>query len=229
MAFVRVRDVSYRFGKRLALEGVNFSLAKGGFAFITGPSGAGKTTLLRILHGDLPLMHGHAVVAGFSLNAMARSELPLLRREACLIFQDYRILPERTVFENVALPLEVRGLPRARVAARVAEMAGALDLAKVAHERCDNLSGGERQRVAVARALAVGPQLILADEPTGNLDPDAALRLMDVFRQANTHGTAFIVATHDERLPGMIPGARLLHLEAGRLTATAEGGDGEDD
>ena len=227
MAFVRVKDVSHRFGKRLALESVNFSLAKGGFAFITGPSGAGKTTLLRILHGDLPLRHGHAVVAGYSLNALSRGELPLLRREACLIFQDYKILPERTVVENVSLPLEVRGLSRARVAARAAEVVRALGLDKVASERCDNLSGGERQRVAVARALAVNPKLILADEPTGNLDPDAAERLMDLFRQANAHGTAFIVATHDERLPGMIPGSRVMVLEAGRLTATAE--DGEDD
>jgi len=227
LAFVRVRDLSHRFGKRLALESVSFSLAKGGFAFITGPSGAGKTTLLRILHGDLPLMHGHAVVAGYSLNAMPRGELPQLRREVGLIFQDYKILPERTVFANVSLPLEVRGLSRARVAARVAEVIQALGLEPVALERCDNLSGGERQRVAVARALAVSPKLILADEPTGNLDPDAALRLMDLFRQANAYGTAFIVATHDERLPGMIPGARAMVLESGRLAAAAA--DGEDD
>jgi len=212
---VRVRNLSFRFGARWVLRNVSFSVGRGGFVFLTGPSGAGKTTLLRILHGALPLQSGQASVAGHELARMKKSRLPALRRDVGVVFQDFKILPGRTVRDNVILPLEVRGMPRAKAARRIKAVLHALKLDGLADCPCAELAGGEQQRVAIARAVVTGPRVILADEPTGNLDWELSLRLLDVFRQFHQHGTSIIMATHNRDILAAVPEAGILRLSGG--------------
>ena len=216
-------QLSHAFGGHKALQAVSFRVAKGEFAFLTGRSGAGKTTLLRILHGQLPLQVGKARIAGYDLTSLKRGSLPLLRRDVSVVFQDFKILPERSVAENVRLPLEVRGLPDGQIARRVDSVLAALDLERAANLPCACLSGGEQQRVAIARAMVSGPKVILADEPTGNLDSEMALRLMEAFKQFHAHGVTILMATHNMDLVAATPQARVLNLEAGFM---ADRGDG---
>jgi cell division transport system ATP-binding protein len=211
------RHLSYNFGAHWALKNVGFALDKGDFLFLFGPSGAGKTTLLRLLHGSMPLIRGQATVAGFNLGKLRRREIPLLRRQVSVVFQDFKILPQRTVTQNVALALEVRGMAGTHVARRVRAVLRSLHLEGKADAKCGELSGGEQQRVAIARSIVVNPQLLLADEPTGNLDRDLAFRLMAVFSQFHTFGTTVILATHNRELLSCIQGAKVLCLEDGMV------------
>ncbi len=212
---VRVTHLSHRFGTRWALKNIDLDVAKGEFVFLTGPSGAGKTTLLRLLHGALPIQQGQASVAGHNLVRLKKRHLYRLRRDVGVVFQDFKILPDRSVFANVRLPLAVRGMPAAKAERRVRAVLHALQLENLSRTLCSDLSGGEQQRVAIARAFVAGPKLILADEPTGNLDWDLAKRLMDVFRQFNSHGASIIMATHNRDIVAAAPGARVLRLEGG--------------
>jgi len=225
---IRAASLTHSFGAHVALRSVSFTVNKGEFAFLTGPSGAGKTTLLRLLHGELSLVQGEAFIAGFDLRALGRADLPFLRRDVSVVFQDFKILPDRTVRENVRLPLEVRGLPDETVARRVDSVLASLRLDRQANLPCVSLSGGEQQRVAIARAMAGGPQVILADEPTGNLDRAMAAQLMEVFKQFHAHGVTILMATHNQDMVRANPRARVLHLEAGYLVSDA-GGDGRFD
>jgi len=210
---IEVQGLRHCFGRREVLRDLTFSLEKGGFAFLTGPSGAGKSTLLRILHGSLPLQEGRAVAAGHDLAALRPSKLHQLRRDVAMVFQDFKILPERSVADNVALPLVVRGTPVARIERRVRSALTALRLTELANRPCAELAGGEQQRVAIARAVVAGPRLMLADEPTGNLDWDLSLRLLDILRQFSAHGTAILMATHNQALVAAAPDARVIRLE----------------
>jgi cell division transport system ATP-binding protein len=214
---LNLRHVSYAFGSSWALRNCTLSLQKGEFLFLCGPSGAGKTTLLRLLYGDLALQQGSAEVAGFDLKGLKANRLPLLRRQVSLVFQDFKILPDRTVYENVDIALQVRGLSGQHVQRRVRAAVRTLGLEHKLNSRCRELSGGEQQRVAVARAIVVNPQLILADEPTGNLDPGLSMRLMDIFLQFNAHGTTVILATHNPDLLLRMPSARMIRLEDGAI------------
>ena len=216
---IKVAHMSYSFGPLWALKDITFALAKGEFLFLSGPSGAGKTTLLRTLYGALPLQRGEARIAGFTLNnKLSPKQIALLRRDVSVVFQDFKILPDRTVWANIALALEVRGLAPVHVERRVRAVAKALGLDGRLHTLCGELSGGEQQRVAVARSFVVNPRVLLADEPTGNLDPDLSLRLMDLFMQFQAYGTTIIFATHSHELLRRHPTARLLRLEDGMVT-----------
>ena len=215
---LKVRHLSHNFGPHWALKNCCFSLQKGDFLFLSGPSGAGKTTLLKVLYAALPVMRGEVEVAGFSLNRLKADHIADLRRKVSVVFQDFKILPGRTVYENVALPLEVRGLPAGSTERRVRAVCRGLGLERCIHMPCGSLSGGEQQRVAVARAVVVNPQILLADEPTGNLDPDLSFRLMDLFMQFHAHGTTVILATHSRDLIARNPSAKLLRLEDGKIT-----------
>ena len=213
--------MSYSFGPLWALKDITFSLTKGEFLFLSGPSGAGKTTLLRTLYGALPLQRGEAHIAGFSLGkTLTSKQVALLRRDVSVVFQDFKILPDRTVWANIAIALEVRGLGPIHVERRVRAVSKALGLDGRLHTLCGELSGGEQQRVAVARSFVVNPRVLLADEPTGNLDPDLSLRLMDLFMQFQAYGTTIIFATHSHELLRRHPTARLLRLEDGMITYT---------
>jgi cell division transport system ATP-binding protein len=225
---VNVERLSYNFGSYWALKDISFTLGKGEFLFLTGHSGAGKTTLLRLLYGALPVNRGRASVAGFQLNNLKKREIPRLRRKVGVVFQDFKILPERTVFDNVAMALEVRGMPRTHLERRVRAIIRALGLETRSYSLCERLSGGEQQRVAIARSMVANPELILADEPTGNLDVDLTLHLMEIFKQFHTYGTSVIMATHSTEVLDCVPGARILHLEDGRIAENGGSGDGFD-
>ena len=215
---IKVVHLSHNFGPYWALKDCTFTLGKGEFLFLSGPSGAGKTTLLRLLYAALPIQRGEAHVAGHTLNTIKPKQVPLLRRQVSVVFQDFKILPERSVRDNIALPLEVRGLAPLHIDRRVRAVAKALTLEGRLHTLCGELSGGEQQRVAVARSFVVNPQVLLADEPTGNLDPDLSLRLMDLFMQFQAYGTTIIFATHSLELLRRHPKARLMRLEDGMIT-----------
>lgn len=214
---IRVRHLSHSFGRYWALKNITFSLDKGDFLFLTGPSGAGKTTLMRILHGTLPLQRGKSQIAGFDLNSMNSSRLFHLRRQVAIVFQDFRILPDQSVWDNVALPLMVRGMVKKQVEKRVRAVLRGLRLDNKSWCLCREVSGGEQQRVAVARAVVVNPKVLLADEPTGNLDKKLSLQLMQVFRQFNVHGTTVVFATHNEELIKSHQKAKVLSLKEGSI------------
>ncbi len=217
MAILDLDHLSYNFGDNWALKNVSFRLEKGEFLFLTGPSGAGKTTLLRILYGDLPVLRGQAAICGLDLRKVNSFKLPILRRQLGMVFQDFKILPERSVYDNVALALEVRFMPRPQIDRRVRAVLRSLNIATKAEARCSTLSGGEQQRVAIARAIVVNPRILLADEPSGNLDPRLSLRLMEIFKHFNAHGTTVILATHSPELLKAKRDARILHLVDGSV------------
>jgi len=218
-----MQHVSYNFSSHWALKDVSFAVDSGDFVLITGASGAGKTTLMRLLHGDLPLQRGQACIAGFDLRKLTPRNLPHLRRSVSVVFQDFKILPNRTVAENVALPLEVNRMKPALIRKRVAAVLRGLNLKNKGDLRCKELSGGEQQRVAVARSIVVNPKVLLADEPTGNLDDDLSRRLLEVFKQFNLHGTTILLATHNRQFQEHLPRAKFLKLKDGRLLNASDG------
>ncbi|MGE4537374.1 MAG: cell division ATP-binding protein FtsE [Desulfovibrio sp.] len=207
-----VAGLACTFGDRGVLGGIDLTLAQGDFAFLTGPSGSGKTTLLRLLHGSLPWQEGRGVIAGHDLAAVTPAGLYRLRRDVSMVFQDFRILPDRSVFDNVALPLLVRGMERGRLRHRVRAALLALELADDAGRPCAELPGGGQQRVAIARAVVAGPKIMLADEPTGNLDAALSVKVLSILRQFAVHGTAVLMATHDRELMAGVPDARAFTL-----------------
>ncbi|NCC23750.1 MAG: ATP-binding cassette domain-containing protein [Deltaproteobacteria bacterium] len=214
---IEVNHLSFSFGRHWVLKDVTFSVGKGEFVFLTGPSGAGKTTLMRVLHGALPVTRGNVSVAGFALAPKVRPRVDLLRRKVSVVFQDFKILPDRTAFQNVMIPLHIIGLPPSRAERRVRAVLRSLQLEDKADVPCRELSGGEQQRVAIARAVVVNPAVLLADEPTGNLDRSLAMRLLAVFRQFHLHGTTIVLATHNHDVLKSQPGGRILQLNDGRI------------
>jgi cell division transport system ATP-binding protein len=214
---IHVRHLSHSFGPHAAIRNCTFSLGQGDFLFLSGPSGAGKTTLLRLLYAALPLQEGEVTVADVSLRSIRGRAIADLRRQVGVVFQDFKILPLRTVQANIALPLEVRGLIRPHIERRVRAVARALGLETRLHLPCGELSGGEQQRVAIARAFVVNPKVLLADEPTGNLDPELSFRLMELFKQFQAYGATVIFATHSMELMRRHPSARIMRLEEGTI------------
>jgi cell division transport system ATP-binding protein len=187
-------------GGHVALQDVSLEVARGEFVFVTGPSGAGKTTLLRLMLRQERPTEGQIVVAGRNVAAIPPSKVPELRRSIGVVFQDFKLIRRKTALENVAYVLNVAGIPRAEQRRRAYHALKGVGLAHRLHTRPDALSGGEQQRVAIARAVVNDPELLLADEPTGNLDPDLAVEIMRLFREINARGTTVVVATHDREL-----------------------------
>jgi cell division transport system ATP-binding protein len=183
-----------------ALADVSLHVQKGEFVFLTGPSGAGKSTLLKLIFCAEPATSGQVLVFGRNVSKLRASAVPHLRRNIGVVFQDFKLLPDRTVAENVAFPLEVRGMPPRVARRRVAAMLRSVGLEHAQGKFPLSLSGGEQQRVAVARALVATPALLLADEPTGNLDPERTVEVLDLLEAANARGTTVVVATHDRSL-----------------------------
>ena len=222
---VQLRSVTKSYnGSAPALQDVSFHLRKGEFAFLTGASGAGKTTVLKLIHMlDRP-SSGEVRVSRYSSSRVKRRELPELRRRVGYIFQDFRLLENMTAEENVAFALEVTGMPRAKIGPRVQRLLSQVGLAARAGAFPRELSGGEQQRVAVARALANEPVVLLADEPTGNLDERATAGVFALFQRINASGTSVLMATHDSELIRQHRDVRVIELEHGRLVFdSAEG------
>lgn len=183
-----------------ALNGITLTIPRGDFVFLTGISGAGKSTLLRILYAALRPTRGQVIVDGQNITRLASSQIPYLRRTIGIVFQDFKLLPNRTVQENVAITLEVLGWGKKDIGKKVYHILKQVGLEHKINSIPLRLSGGEQQRVALARALVNDPKILLADEPTGNLDDENKEQIFNVFREANIRGTTVVVATHDRRL-----------------------------
>jgi cell division transport system ATP-binding protein len=208
-----------------ALRDLSLTIGKGEFIFLTGPSGAGKSTLLRLLlREDLP-SEGELKVAGRDLSALTRSQVQSYRRTVGFVFQDFRLIPRFTVFQNVAFVMRVLGLPLATQQRKTFQVLKWVGLQHRMNAFPEELSGGEQQRIAIARALVNDPHLILADEPTGNLDPDLSLEIMNLFREINARGTTVVVATHDRELIRRT-GRRSVTLDRGRIVEIADAAGG---
>lgn len=217
---VELDGVGLRYGSprrgSAVLHDITFSVPEGGFRWLLGPSGAGKTSLLRLLHLAVRPTDGRLVLLGVSIGDATRAMLPPLRRRIGMVFQDFRLMPHLSAFDNVALPLRLAGRPEGQVRVDVTELLAWVGLSRRLAARPAELSGGEQQRVAIARAVIARPALLLADEPTGNLDDVQAERLMQLFHEMNRLGATVIVATHNEALVTRHPAHTLL-LDEGRL------------
>lgn len=214
---LRFENVSKRYpGGGDALVDVNFHLARGEMVFLTGRSGAGKSTLLKLVAMMEQCTRGNVMLGGKNITRVSERKIPYLRRNLGLIFQDYKLLNDRTVFDNVALPLIVSGFPHQEIARRVRAALDKVSLLGKERKYPLSLSGGEQQRVGIARAIVNKPKLILADEPTGNLDPDLSSEVMHMFEQFMQVGVTVLIATHDIELINRL-GHRVLHLENGHL------------
>jgi cell division transport system ATP-binding protein len=199
-----------------ALRDLSLTIDKGEFIFLTGPSGAGKSTFLRLLLREELPSEGNLKVLGRDLRALRPAQVQAFRRSVGFVFQDFRLIPRFSVFQNVAFVMRVLGLPLATQQRRTFQVLKWVGLQHRMNSFPEELSGGEQQRVAIARALVNEPQLVLADEPTGNLDPDLSLEIMNLFREVNARGTTVVVATHDRELIRRV-GRRSITLEAGRV------------
>ena len=213
---VRLDGVGLGYAGTPVLQGVSFGIAEGGFRWLLGPSGAGKTSLLRLLHLAVRPSAGRLELMGQDIGAARRTRLPLLRRRIGMVFQDFRLLPHLSAFDNVALPLRLAGRPEGQVRVDTLELLGWVGLSRKLLSRPAEMSGGEQQRVAIARAVVARPLLLLADEPTGNLDEVQAGRLMQLLHELNRLGTTVVVATHNDTLVARHP-AHTLRLLDGHL------------
>ena len=214
---IQLFSVSKKYGAfREALVDVTFRVAPGEFVFLTGPSGAGKSTLLRLLFLEEPPTSGQILVNGRNIGVLPHLQVPYLRRTMGVVFQDFRLIGRKTVFENISFVQNVLGLPRAEQKRRAYHVLKRVGLHHQMNAYPDELSGGEQQRVAIARAIVNEPTVLLADEPTGNLDPVLAEEIMRLFVEINIRGTTVVVATHDLEMIRRM-GKRALTLERGRL------------
>jgi cell division transport system ATP-binding protein len=217
-AIVQFENVGLRYGPdRETLSDLNFSLERGRFYFLTGPSGAGKTSLLKMLYFAQRPSRGVIHMFGNDIVTMARDRMPGFRRRIGVVFQDFRLVPHLSAFDNVALPLRIAGVGEAQLTSPVTEMLHWVGLSERADALPASLSGGEQQRVAIARAVIARPELLVADEPTGNVDMEMAARLITLFEALNKLGTTIVVATHDFNLLGKVADARMMRLDKGRL------------
>jgi cell division transport system ATP-binding protein len=214
---IRIYNVSKAYSRdAAALSELNLKIPKGDFVYITGPSGAGKSTLLKLLYAAERPTRGQILINGQNITRLRSRRIPQLRRHMGIVFQDFKLLNSRTVFENVAFPLEVQGKRRLDVSTKVFQTLKMVGLEHKLQRLPLELSGGEQQRVAVARALVVDPLVLIADEPTGNLDPAVTLDIMDLFKGANIRGSTVLLATHDREIIRRFP-RRVITLEHGRL------------
>lgn len=201
----------------LVLSEINFSIMPGEFVYLIGTTGSGKSTLLKSMYGELPITKGNAKVADFEIEKLKKSEIPLLRRKLGVVFQDFQLLFDRNVNENLIFVLQATGWKnKIEIENRIHEVLSLVDLATKGHKMPFELSGGEQQRVAIARALLNKPELILADEPTGNLDPKTSDDILELLHQISKTGTAVIMATHDYRILEKFP-AGIMRCEAGKV------------
>jgi len=208
--------VTKKFGEIVALEDVSFRVEKGEFIFLTGPSGAGKTTVIKLILGEYLPTEGEVEVVGEKVNKVPKRKIHRLRRKLGVVFQDYKLFWDRTVAENVALPLQIQKISPSEVKSRVEKILALVGLSERASLFPAQLAGGELQRTSLARAVVTGPQILLADEPTGNLDPQTAKEMVKLFREINERGTTVLMATHNWEIVDLFK-SRLIELDKGRV------------
>jgi cell division transport system ATP-binding protein len=219
---IETQSLSKTYGRgTYALQNLNLSVDRGEFAFLTGPSGAGKSTLLRLLLLEERPSEGQVIVGGRNLSDLTRDEIQAYRRTVGFVFQDFKLIPTKTVFDNVSFVQRVLGRPVEEQRRNTYQVLKWVGLQHRLNALPQELSGGEQQRVAIARALVNDPHLVLADEPTGNLDPDLSLEIMNLFRDMNARGTTVLVATHDRELIKWV-GRRVISLDHGQMLGGAE-------
>ena len=212
----------------IALDHVSLHIGKGEFVFVVGASGAGKSTLIKLLsYEELP-SRGSVFVNGIEVNKLAKNRVPYLRRKMGIVFQDFRLLPNKTAHENVAFAMEVIEAPRRLIRRRVRDVLDLVGLVGKADALPKNLSGGEQQRVAIARAIVNRPLLLIADEPTGNLDPETSRDIMEVFKKINHMGTTVLMVTHDKTLVDMM-NKRVIEIDGGKVVRDEQKGGYDDE
>ena len=203
-------------GGSMALQDVNVHIEPGEFVFVVGPSGAGKSTFIKMLFREVLPTTGSIFVNGVDILSLTPKEIPFLRRQLGIIFQDYRLLPDRTVFENVAFAMQVIEAPHRKIKRQVMNVLDLVGLRHRANAYPNELSGGEQQRIAIARAIVNDPVFVIADEPTGNLDPETSWDIMEIFKEINSAGTTIVMATHDKDVVDAM-GKRVIAIEQGRI------------
>lgn len=224
---LKMTDVSKVYpGGSVALQNVDIHIEPGEFVFVVGPSGAGKSTFIKMLFREVLPTTGSIFVNGVDILSLTPNEIPYMRRQLGIIFQDYRLLPDRTVYENVAFAMEVIETPRRKIKRRVLNVLDLVGLRHRADAYPNELSGGEQQRIAIARAIVNDPIMVIADEPTGNLDPETSWDIMEIFKEINAEGTTIVMATHDKEIVDAM-GKRVIAIEDGHIVRDeASGGYG---
>ena len=221
---IRLKDVEMEYdnGTR-AIRGISLDIEDGEFVFLVGPSGSGKSTIIKLLTGEVEPSAGRIMINGFSVSNIADRQIPLMRRTLGIIFQDFRLIEKKTVYDNLAFVMRAVGTPTKEIRQRIPYVLELVGLEKKAQSYPTELSGGEQQRVAIARALVNNPDTIIADEPTGNLDPDRSLELMDLLVKINELGTTVVVVTHEKDLVDHF-GKRVVTIDTGRVINDSVGG-----
>lgn len=220
---IRLQNVYKDYGGRPALANVNLHIGMGEFAFLVGPSGAGKSTLMRLLYREEKPTSGSVFIGGVDITRLQSSQVPLLRRRLGIVFQDYKLLPKQTVFDNVAYVLRALGVEDDEVRKRVVSALTIVNLENKADANPDELSGGEQQRVGIARAIVNGPPVLLADEPTGNLDPSTSLEIVQLLERISQRGTTVLISTHDLFIVNALR-RRVISLKGGQIVGDVDSG-----
>ncbi|NBW70303.1 MAG: cell division ATP-binding protein FtsE [Bacteroidetes bacterium] len=215
-SIITLKNVSLNYDHRSILIDANFELKQQEFAYLIGPTGVGKSSILKLLYKDVEAQAGEITVNGFDLSALKAKQIPKLRRSMGIVFQDFQLLRDRNIFDNVAFSLHVTGFPTSQIPKKVNEVLSLVGLSHRFKQMPDDLSGGEQQRVVIARALVNEPRLLLADEPTGNLDPEASKEIMELLLTINKRGTAVLMVTHDHGLVKRYPHRTVL-LKEGKI------------
>ncbi|WEV44751.1 cell division ATP-binding protein FtsE [Streptococcaceae bacterium ESL0687] len=230
MSIIELKNVTKKYSNgTTALRNVSLNVEAGEFAYIVGPSGAGKSTFIRLLYREIGIDAGDARVAGFSLAKIKGRDVPMLRRSVGVVFQDYKLLPKKNVYENVAYAMQVVGRPPREIKKRVMEVLDLVGLKHKVRSFPNELSGGEQQRVAIARSIANSPKVLIADEPTGNLDPENSWGIMNLLEKINLQGTTILMATHNSQIVNTLR-HRVIAIENGRIVRDQQEGEyGYDD
>ncbi|MDB2456357.1 ATP-binding cassette domain-containing protein [Flavobacteriaceae bacterium] len=217
LPLVQFKNATIIQNKQTILNDVNIEVQQGDFVFLIGKTGTGKSSLIKTLYADLPLQQGTAKISDFNLSKIKQKDIPFLRRKLGVVFQDFKLLPDRSVFDNLSFVLKATGWKdKEEIKDRIEEVLSSLSLEGVLKKYSFELSGGEQQRVAIARALLNDPELIIADEPTGNLDPQTSLEIMEVFRSLHQKGMTIIMATHDYNMIVKFPG-KIFRCDTGKI------------
>ena len=215
---IKFENVTATYTENVGIFNLSFHIPKGELVFLMGPTGAGKSTVLKTIYRDISISDGNLYINGEDVGNIRRRHVPRFRRKIGMVFQDYRLVPDRTVFENIALPLQIEGVPKKEIKDKVNDIGEKVGLKKRINNYPGQLSGGEKQRVSIARALVKNPLVILADEPTGNLDPNVSDEILDLLEIATDSGTAVLMSTHN--FPLIQPRKkRFIELNEGRLVA----------